>query len=137
MGAGMGTPLVYDVPMRLLLTSLILIVPMLAQDAPQNKERRAPRPPQNLKVLKATTGPEVMQSMRTFTAGLGVKCDYCHVEGNMASDDNNKKIVARQMIEMVDKINASFSDGKAHVSCYTCHRGEAEPKMAPEPKPAQ
>ena len=28
-------------------------------------------------------------------------------------------------------------DGKMHVTCYTCHRGEAEPKTAPEPKPAQ
>jgi len=24
-----------------------------------------------------------------------------------------------------------------HASCFTCHRGEAEPKTAPEPKPAQ
>jgi hypothetical protein len=41
------------------------------------------------------------------------------------------------MIEMVEKINANFPDGKMHVTCYTCHRGEAEPKTAPEPKPAQ
>jgi hypothetical protein len=75
--------------------------------------------------------------MRAFTAGLGVKCDYCHVQGNFASDDNPKKEVARHMIEMVEKINANFPDGKMHVTCYTCHRGEAEPKTAPEPKPAQ
>jgi hypothetical protein len=28
-------------------------------------------------------------------------------------------------------VNANFPDGKMHVSCYTCHRGEAEPKTAP------
>jgi hypothetical protein len=32
------------------------------------------------------------------------------------------------------EINAASADGKMHVSCYTCHRGEAEPKTAPEPK---
>jgi hypothetical protein len=32
---------------------------------------------------------------------------------------------------MAGDINSRFNDGKAHVSCYTCHRGDTEPKMAP------
>ena len=48
-----------------------------------------------------------------------------------------KKEIARRMITMVGEINAKFPDGKMHVSCYTCHRGETEPKMAPPPPPAQ
>ena len=120
--------------MRLIITLLCALGLMCAQDKAQDK---APVPnPTNLKILKVTTGQEVRQVMRTFTAGLGVQCAYCHVQGNFASEDNPKKEVARHMIEMSQKINAQFSDGKMHVTCFTCHRGETEPKTAPEPKPA-
>ena len=109
---------------------------MLAQEKQEDKAKKPPAgPPTNLKVLKVTTRQEVGQIMRTFTAGLGVQCNYCHVQ-DRASDDNPKKEVARHMIEMVQKINAGFPDGKMHVTCYTCHRGETEPKTAPEPKAA-
>jgi hypothetical protein len=127
--------------MRFLIAAMLIAIPLCAQDsgnpdnARQDKAKRPPPgPPTNLKVLKVTTGPEVVQIMRTFTAGLGVQCNYCHVQGNNASDDNPKKDVARKMIVMVQQVNANFPDGKMHVSCYTCHRGEAEPKTAP---PAQ
>jgi hypothetical protein len=31
-------------------------------------------------------------------------------------------------------VNAAFADGKRHVTCYTCHRGDAVPKTeAPPP----
>jgi hypothetical protein len=124
--------------MRLILTTLLVLLPAVAQDKQEDKAKKAPPgPPTNLKVLKVTTRQEVNQIMRAFTAGLGQQCNYCHVPPNMASDDNPKKEVARHMIEMVEKINANFPDGKMHVTCYTCHRGEAEPKTAPEPKPAQ
>ncbi|HLW76191.1 MAG TPA: c-type cytochrome [Bryobacteraceae bacterium] len=119
--------------MRFLITAL-LVLPLLAQDAAKQDKggkRPAPGPPTNLKVLKVTTGPEVVQIMHTFTAGLGTNCAFCHVQGNYASDDNPKKDAARKMIQMVQQINANFPDGKMHVSCYTCHRGETEPKTAP------
>lgn len=120
--------------MRVLIGLAIAVLPLVAQDAPKQEKRAAP-PPTNLKILKATTGAEVGQIMRTFTAGLGVQCIYCHVQGNFASDENPKKETARHMIAMMQKINAGFADGKMHVSCYTCHRGEPEPKTAPEPRP--
>jgi hypothetical protein len=127
----------YDNRMRFFVASLLLLLPICAQDK-QDKggKRPPPPPPSNLKVLKVTTGPEVIQIMRTYTAGLGVKCDHCHVQGNFASDDNPKKEIARHMITMAANINTNFPDGKVHVTCYTCHRGEVEPKMAPEAKPA-
>jgi hypothetical protein len=139
----------YDIRMRSVITSLLLLLPLCAQEKAQDKQEakqdqkqeKAKRPmpnPTNLKILKVTTGPEVVQIMRTFTAGLGVQCNYCHVQGNNASDENPKKEVARHMIQMAMEINGKFfTDGKMHVSCYTCHRGEAEPKTAPEPKPPQ
>ena len=125
--------------MRATVTALLMLLPLCAQEPPKEapkepaKKREIPAPT-NLKVLKVTTGTEVGQIMRTFTAGLGVQCSYCHVQGNFASDDNPKKEVARKMIQMAMKINGEFPDGKMHVSCYTCHQGEAEPKTAPEPR---
>jgi hypothetical protein len=123
--------------MRTLIAAiLITLFPLCAQDAQdkQDKQDKGKRPqaaPTNLKILKVTTGAEVGQIMRTFTTGLGVQCNYCHVQGNNASDDNPKKEIARKMIVLVQQVNTNFPDGKMHVSCYTCHRGEAEPKTAP------
>jgi hypothetical protein len=120
--------------MRLVAISLLALLPLAAQEK-QEKQTKAPPPaPTNLKVLKVSTGQEVGQIMRTFTAGLGVQCIYCHVQGNFASDDNPKKEIARHMITMTQQINGNFSEGKLRVSCYTCHRGEPEPKTAPEPR---
>ena len=126
------------VQMRLIAISLLTMLAAAGQETP-DKAKQAKRPmppPTNLKVLKVTTGPEVGQIMRTFTAGLGVQCGYCHEAGNYASDSNPKKDIARHMIAMTQTINGNF-EGKLRVSCYTCHRGEPEPKTAPEPKPAQ
>lgn len=119
---------------------LLVLLPLCAQEKQESKDggkKGPPRPPQNLKVLKIENPSEIGPIMRTFTAGLGVQCNYCHVQGNFPSDENPKKEVARHMIEMAQAINKNFPDGKMHVTCYTCHRGEAEPKTAPEAKPAQ
>jgi hypothetical protein len=120
--------------MRLVAAFLILIASLAAQQPAAPPAKQPPANPTNLKILKVSNGPEVMQIMRTFTTGLGVQCTYCHVAGNYASDENPKKDEARKMIGMAQKINAEFPDNKMHVSGYTCHRGEAQPKTAPEPK---
>ena len=125
------------VPMRFIAISLFAAVSLIGQDKQDKQGKRPPMPdPTNLKVLKVKTGAEVSQIMRAFTTGLGVQCVFCHVQGNFASDENPKKEVARHMIVMTQKVNENF-EGTLRVSCYTCHRGEAEPKTAPEPKPAQ
>lgn len=114
---------------------LLAFLPLCAQEKKGDAKQAVPQPnPTNLKVLKASTAAEVRQVMQTFTAALGVQCTNCHVQGNYASDENPKKEVARKMIRMTQQINAQFPDGKMLVSCYTCHRGEAQPKNAPEPK---
>ena len=124
--------------MRGTIIAWLLLLPLGAQEKAPEKQEKQPIPnPTNLKVLKVKTGAEVRQIMRTFTVGLGVQCSYCHVQGNFPSDENPKKETARHMIQMAMDINKNFPDGKMHVTCYTCHRGEAEPKTAPEAKPAQ
>jgi len=98
-----------------------------------------PGPPRNLKILP--TDVNIQQVMGAFRTALGVQCTYCHIQGDFASDENAKKTMARNMLRIADDINASFPDGKRHVTCYTCHRGEAKPKTEPpapgaEAKPA-
>lgn len=96
----------------------------------------------NVQVFPRTTPvAEVTAAMRTFSMGLGVRCQFCHVgeEGmplerfDFASDDKRPKLVARQMMRMVQEINRRLDTipgrdaaGLA-VSCATCHRGVSKP----------
>ena len=103
---------------------------LYAQDAPARGGGRGPAVPHtNLKVLSEAEF--AAGAMRQATTGLGVMCDDCHVTGNRASDDKPMKLTARMMFAMVKDINAKFPDGKAHVTCYTCHRGVQQPLLAP------
>lgn len=111
--------------------ALFVFLPLYAQKTKEEIANIELQKPTNLKVLKANTREDVEQIMRTFTAGLGVQCNYCHVPDSFAADDNPNKETARRMIKLLQKINDDFPDRKMHVSCYTCHRGEAEPKTAP------
>jgi photosynthetic reaction center cytochrome c subunit len=116
--------------MRYLATALLLsALALCAQDAPKQGGGRG-GPPKNLKVLKPE---EVRPVMGLMMASLGQRCNFCHVQGDNASDENPKKLIARKMMEMTNTINANFPDGKAHVSCYTCHRGKNIPDLTPPP----
>jgi photosynthetic reaction center cytochrome c subunit len=127
----------------LLLVSALLVssLGLFAQRGGRGGDAAPPPagPPKNLKILPADTN--IPQVMGTFRTALGVQCTFCHIQGDFASDDNAKKNMARNMLRMANDINANFPDGKRHVTCYTCHRGEAVPKMEPPaagaaPKPA-
>ena len=81
---------------------------------------------------------DLMQTMRTFSFSLGVRCEFCHVEGqdkktDFASDAKQEKQTARAMLKMVDDINKSYiaNLGKAsaiQVQCVTCHRAVSRPQ---------
>ena len=114
----------------------------------------------NLKVLpRELTRDQLVAIMRTFTRGLGVRCNHCHVVTatepkevlDFASDAKEEKRVARVMIQMTQQINkdwlerveaaeghpetksAAFEQWRVH--CWTCHRGKTEPEMPPPPPP--
>lgn len=116
---------------RVLALVPFLLLPLYAQERKEEPAAKELPAPTNLKVLKVKTGAEVAQIMRTFTAGLGVQCDHCHVADNFASDENPNKEAARRMIKLTQKINEDFPDRKLRVSCYTCHRAETVPKTVP------
>ncbi|MGN6165218.1 MAG: c-type cytochrome [Flavisolibacter sp.] len=104
----------------------------------------------NLKVLPKDITEEQLDSvMHHFTASLNVKCNFCHVrkEGeahpDFASDDNKHKLVARDMMKMMDKINDKYFnvtgakkslDAQLMVTCYTCHHGSTEPATKAPPR---
>ncbi len=122
--------------MRFLVTLLLAAgMTVCAQDAPKQDapKKGGGGPPKNLKILKPE---EVRPMMGAFNAALGTAsaggCNFCHAP-DRSSDENPKKVTARKMIEMVNHLNASFPDGKVHITCYTCHRGKAQPETAPPP----
>src|ERR1035438_930238 len=106
--------------MRLTFTALLLAVVAFGQHPA----------PKNLKLLPADEN--LIPTMRSFTVALGQKCDFCHVQGAVASAQTHTKEIARHMISMAKDINAKCAVGKTLVTCYTCHRGATEPAMAPE-----
>ena len=91
-------------------------------------------PPKNLKVL---TPENFMAQMQTFPAALGVEnqggCNFCH-EADKSLDTKPTKVKARQMIKLVNEINAKFADGKVHVTCWTCHLGSTMPEITRKTK---
>jgi hypothetical protein len=123
--------------MRLILAVVLLLVPVCLS---AQEKAKGPNPfaaPKNLKILTGDTPDQLRTTMRAFAGALGQQCNFCHVQGDFASDDNPKKETARMMLTMARDINSKFPDGKRHVSCYTCHRGATEPATEPPAAPAQ
>jgi cytochrome c peroxidase len=92
---------------------------------------------------------ELIATMRGYTAGLGVQCNYCHVQegrggrNDFATDEKAPKKTARVMITMMNHVNETLATGLGKpaaditkVQCATCHRGEAIPKNPPPPPAA-
>ena len=132
---------VYAGPMRFLLTMLLVLLPIFAQDPPPQKKGGGGGggAPKNLKVL---TPEEYRPLMGSYVVALGVAqsggCMFCHVQ-DRAADDNPKKVIARAMITMVKDLNANIAKttgkdaAKSYVTCYTCHRGKTQPDTAAAP----
>src|SRR3984893_6735230 len=89
----------------------------------------------NIKVLKGVPADLVFPSMQFITASLGVECEYCHVRGDKGlefeKDDKKTKVTARKMMEMMFAINKENFEGHRDVTCYSCHRGAADPVSTP------
>lgn len=95
----------------------------------------------NLKVMpKSTTKDQMKKVMKAQSEALGVDCDFCHDENDMASDKNDHKQIARQMMKMTKEINSKWfgkDKGAEFVTCAMCHRGKPEPPdYKPTPKPS-
>jgi len=97
----------------------------------------------NLKVFPANSSYDsVDHVMDQYKVDLGVKCGYCHAQSkdnprqrDMASDENPKKDICRDMMRMTEEMNKKYMQRIPHadtvtvqrVTCNTCHRGQAKP----------
>ena len=123
-------------PMRTLVPTFlasVLAFSLALTVSGQEKGKGGPKaPPKNLKVL---TPENLMDNMRSFVPALGLAdkggCNFCHDPMDRSSDAKPEKVMARMMISMVKDINSKIPDGKEHVTCFTCHRGDTAPKTAP------
>lgn len=121
--------------------ALILMSFAVTKDEPTYK---------NLKVLPKNINKKQMDSvMHHFASSLGVKCNYCHQYNaeqkamDFASDANEKKGVARNMLKMMQKLNKKYFNvndsknltAKLEITCYSCHNGKAHPTTQPPPPP--
>ena len=121
--------------------ALVLMSFVITKDEPTYK---------NLKVLpKKTNKNEMYSVMHHFATALGVRCNYCHQYNaeqkamDFASDANEKKGIAREMLKMTYKLNKKYfhvNDSKSltaklEINCYSCHNGKAHPatKLPPPP----
>src|ERR1700688_2173481 len=85
----------------------------------------------NIEVLKGIPADQLIPGMQFITTSLGVECEFCHVEGAFEKDDKNTKQTARKMMEMMFAINKENFEGHREVTCYSCHRGSANPVGTP------
>ena len=83
----------------------------------------------NIQVLKNIPADQLPNTMQYVAASLGVQCNFCHVQGQFASDDKPMKATARKMMRMVSSINGATYD--IRVGCATCHHGRMEPERTP------
>ena len=85
----------------------------------------------NIVQLKGTPADQLMPAMQFMASSLGAECAFCHVQGQMESDDKPAKKTARAMIAMTAAINKDAFRGQLQVTCFSCHRGALRPVDTP------
>jgi photosynthetic reaction center cytochrome c subunit len=141
------------------LSIFTLLLALACTSTPANAPAVAPKSEfKNLKVLPQDIPREqLLATMRSFTRGLGVRCDHCHVVTatepkqvlDFPSDAKETKRAARVMLQMVMQVNdtwiprvqtaagdpppAAGAAPEMRVMCWTCHRGKPEPEAPPPP----
>ena len=116
--------------MKRTLFFLLLASVAFAQSAPE-KPKTAGEQFKNVQVMKDVPASEWFPTMGFIAGSLGVGCDHCHVQP-FAADDKPAKKRAREMMKMVQQINAQFfPDMTYRVTCATCHHGSTSPVKLP------
>jgi outer membrane lipoprotein-sorting protein len=102
-------------------------VPSSSAAAPKLAEEQF----KNIQALKGIPADQLIPAMQFIAASLGVECEHCHVEHAFEKDDKKPKVTARKMINMMMAINKDNFEGHRKVTCYSCHRGAADPVGTP------
>jgi len=90
-----------------------------------------------VQALKGITVDEFMGTMGLMSASLGLCCNDCHPGAGTdkvvwESDENPRKVKAREMAFMVQAINRDNFNGQQEVTCWTCHRLRLTPVQTPK-----
>src|SRR5438874_2232957 len=118
------------------LIGLIGVATVRGQAQPGTRVPMAEEVFKNIQVLKGIPEDQFMSTMGIFASSLGKNCSECHGEesgGNWAlyANDTPLKQAARRMVLMTKQINDANFGGRQVVTCYSCHRGLARPKVTP------
>jgi Photosynthetic reaction centre cytochrome C subunit len=95
----------------------------------------APEKYKNIQVLMNVPADQLELTMRYVSAAVDMECVSCHVQdattGEFAyeKDEKRNKQTARQMMKMVNAINAGGFG--INVACATCHAGHNQPVGLP------
>ena len=90
----------------------------------------------NVTIMKDVPAGRLLRIMDIgYSRSLGVNCDHCHVVDRWEADEKRPKRAAREMMKLVQQINASLETMKEidnsdpAVNCTTCHRGFVKPAL--------
>jgi photosynthetic reaction center cytochrome c subunit len=126
---GLGMELVYNP--RTLAESVEANIPPEPETPVSDQGPKAGDALQNVQILGDLSVAQFTRLMSAMTKWVSPEagCNYCHVQGNFASDDIYTKKVSRVMTAMTQKTNQDWQSHVADtgVTCYTCHRGEPIP----------
>jgi photosynthetic reaction center cytochrome c subunit len=118
-----------------LLAALFAPAAALAQSTPPEKPLLAEQVFKNVQALRGISVDDFMETMGIMTAALQFDCSDCHA--NAGTDrvdwaaDTPRKVMARKMVSMVQKINKENFAGVQMVTCWTCHRNRDRPLVTP------
>jgi len=109
--------------------ALALALAVASPAAPQQPAtaKTAEQVYKNIQVLQGVPADQVIPTMRVFAGSLGVRCGFCHVDGDLSSDMKPEKATARKMLTMMMAINKDNFNGRQQVTCFTCHAGHNDP----------
>ncbi|HXZ27360.1 MAG TPA: photosynthetic reaction center cytochrome c subunit family protein [Terriglobales bacterium] len=93
-------------------------------------EKPAEQVYKNIQVLKGMPASQLIPTMQFMSGSLGVPCEHCHVDPR-ESDAKKEKVTARKMIQMVAAIDRDHFEGRAEVTCNSCHHGQPKPATVP------
>ena len=94
----------------------------------------------NVQVLPFDKKKDIMKYMKkTVSKSLGVNCKFCHNIKDYSDDSNPHKLVAREMMRMVESMNTHLDSafatgmkaGMKHsnppkVECWVCHKSTTD-----------
>jgi hypothetical protein len=115
---------------------LVVLAASVATRAQQTPQQPAPTGPlapekyKDIQVLKDVPADQLDLTMRYFVASTSLQCQSCHVRDQATGEfayeqDTRNKTTARQMIQLVQTVNAG--EFGARINCGTCHQGRSQP----------